>query len=196
MKTQTSRGRRQFLLLALLFFAPLVGACLLYFVFPQWQPEGKVQRGELIDPARPIADFAFTGMDGQALDTAVLKGKWSYVYLGGQDCAAACQAKLYQLRQIRTLLNEKRVRVQRVYVAPSLPALQAARGVLSTAHPDLVYLIADDDAALRAFFGHDAADSLYLLDPLGNWLMRYAPDAGSDDIHKDIKRLLRISQIG
>src|SRR3546814_17529811 len=48
--------RTQVYLLMLLFFGPLLGAVLLYFVFPQWQPQSRTNYGELINPARPAPD--------------------------------------------------------------------------------------------------------------------------------------------
>lgn len=191
----TDRSRRKLLLVAALFLAPLLLAALLYFVFPQWQPPGKTHHGQLVDPARPLPALRLADETGAARDATELRGKWSFIYLAGAQCADACRAKLFQIRQIRTLLNEKRLRVQRVYVAPDAAALAAARTLLAAEHPDLRFLV-DGDAGLRGFFGaHDDA-ALYLTDPLGNWLMVYPAAAESPGILKDIKKLLRLSQIG
>ena len=46
----------QLVLLGLLFSAPLVMAAVLYFVAPEWQPEGRTNYGELIRPAQPTED--------------------------------------------------------------------------------------------------------------------------------------------
>ena len=40
------------------------------------------------------------------------------------------------------------------------------------------------------------AQTLYLIDPLGNWMMVYPGPSEYKGILKDIKRLLRVSQIG
>jgi hypothetical protein len=195
---QRRRARRLFLLLALLFTAPIAAALLVYYGFPQWQPQDKTHHGELIDPAQPAPLLAFRDADGVARDSTVLRGRWSFLYLGGPSCAQDCRDALYRIRQVRTLLNEKRPRVQRVYVAPDAAALAQARSVLGAEHPDLIFLAPEGATAgaLPRFLGPRAPGSLYLLDPLANYLMAYPPDADPRGILADIKRLLRLSQIG
>lgn len=190
------RGRLQFLLLAALFFAPLFAAVLFYFVFPDWQPDARTNYGELLVPARPLPDVPLRDADGAPAALEAMRGRWSYVYLAGPACDAACAGKLYQIRQIRTLLNEKRQRVQRVYLAPEPAALRAAEAQLAAEHPDLQYYADSPDTDYRRFFGGSDPGALYLVDPLGNWLMVYGTDADSKGILKDIKKLLRVSQIG
>lgn len=189
-------GRRQFLLLAALFAAPLLGAWLMYFVFPEHLPSGRTNHGALVSPARPLAEQAFTDATGAARDLSALRGKWSLVYVGGAGCDTACAAKLHQVRQVRLLLNEKRLRVQRVYLAPDAAAAAAARTQLAAGNPDLVVLAPSDPGALRAFFQPADPQAVYVVDPLGNYLMWYPADAQSKGMLQDIKKLLRNSQIG
>lgn len=193
---QPGRGRQQLLLLATLFFAPLLLAVLFYFVFPDWQPERRTNHGQLVQPARPVPDLRFADVDGRPRDRSVLEGRWSYVYLGGESCDVPCEQKLHQIRQVRTLLNEKRQRVQRLYVAPNAEALAAAQRQLREQHPDLIFLARDGGADPARFFEARDPQALYLVDPLGNWLMAYPANAESPGLLKDIKKLLRASQIG
>ncbi len=165
--------------LAFLFFVPLLAAVVLYFYFPQWIPEGKTNYGTLVSPARPAPEFAHA-----------LKGRWTYVYLAGDVCAEECQKKLVQIRQVRLALNEKRARVQYALLTSAPVALG---NELKPAHPDLLVLAGGQ---AQAFFTPTDADALYLLDPLGNWLMTYPAVAESRGIFKDIKKLLKLSQIG
>ncbi len=196
MTSNVVRGRQQFLLLAALFFGPLIAAVLLYFVFPQWVPEQRTNYGELVAPARPIPAANLLQVDGQPAGDGALRGKWSFVFVGAERCDDACLDKLYQIRQIRTLLNEKRVRVQRVYIAPTVASAAGAAETLHELHPDLHVFADTDNADYRRFFAGDDPRALFLIDPLGNWLMLYPGDADSEGILKDIRRLLRISQIG
>ena len=195
---RASPKRGQFLLMAVLFFAPLVAAILLYFVLPQWQPKGKTNYGDLVVPAKALPILQFTDAAGAARDTSVLHGRWSFVYLAGARCDEACVAKIIQIRQVRTLLNEKRPRVQRVYLAPDAAALVAARQQFGSEQPDLIYLAETGPAGQRAadFFKPTDAQALYLVDPHGNWMMVYPSAAEYQGILKDIKLLLKLSQIG
>lgn len=191
-----SRGRQQFLLLAALFFAPLIAAIVLYFYFPELQPQERTNYGQLVEPARPLPDASLLDASGAPAGDGALRGKWSFVYVGSGDCDQDCAARLHQIRQIRTLLNEKRLRVQRVYIAPGVDALAAARTALEADHPDLQFFADTPDGAYGRFFGARDPQALYLVDPLGNWLMVYPAGAESKGILKDIKKLLRVSQIG
>lgn len=193
------RRRTQLYLLVLLFFGPLAAAGLLYFVFPQWQPQGRTNYGELVDPARPLPPLELLDADGRRVGGEALRGRWTYVYLGADTCDDDCQSTLYQYRQIRTLLNDKRARVRRVYVAPHAAALPALQAALAALHPDL-QLYALGDAALPRFLHAEGtaagqAGAMYLFDPHGNWLMVYPPRADSKGVLGDIRKLLAASQI-
>lgn len=177
------KSARVLLPLFLLFFLPIFGAIALYFYFPEWIPSGKTNYGELVTPARPAPAFA-----------EPLKGRWTYVQLADDGCAAECLQSLAQFRQIRLALNEKRERVQRVVLVPSEAAAAALGAALKAEHPDL-QVIAVADGSARAFFAPQTP-TVYLLDPNGNWLMSYPAGAESRGIFKDIKRLLKLSQIG
>ncbi len=195
------RGRQQFLLLATLFFAPLLAAIVLYFFAPELRPTGHTNYGQLVEPAHPLPPLALRDAEGAIADDGALRGKWSFVYIGLQDCDEACEQKLYQIRQTRTLLNEKRLRVQRVYVAPDLAALRSVKQRLGAEHPDLQFLVEPSQGqTLRQVFSEVLpqadAQTLYLIDPLGNWMMVYPGPSEYKGILKDIKRLLRVSQIG
>lgn len=196
--TQTKAGRRQFILLTVLFFAPLVAAYLLYFVLPQLRPEGTTNKGTLVRPIQPLPALHFADAEGKPLDQAVLKRRWSVVYVGGANCDDACLAKIIEVRQVRLLLANDRSRVQRVYIAPDAAALQAVKTRFGSEQPDLVYLADTGATGARAADFFKAADplALYVVDPLGNWMMVYKGDAAYKDILKDLKYLLKLSNIG
>jgi cytochrome oxidase Cu insertion factor (SCO1/SenC/PrrC family) len=196
--TTAVRNRTQLLLLAALFFGPLLAAFGLYFVVPQWAPQSRVNYGELVNPARPLPEVELRDAQGERLEQTPMQGLWDYVYLGQADCDARYEEKLFEIRQVHTLLNDKRERVRRVYVAPDVAAAARAQAQLEKMHPDMLIVV--DDGTLAGFFGGSDPQvdpqALYLIDPLGNWLMTYPQSAEYKGILKDIKRLLRISQIG
>jgi hypothetical protein len=129
------RGRRQLLALAALFFVPLAIAFWMYYGPTDWRPSGDASKGDLIEPARPLAEIALTTMDGEATAPSLLRGKWTMLYVGDGLCDDRCRKALYLTRQSRIALNKDMDRVQRVFL---VTGRCCDRGFLATEHPDLV----------------------------------------------------------
>ncbi|HEV2700541.1 MAG TPA: hypothetical protein VGV09_02840, partial [Steroidobacteraceae bacterium] len=73
------------------------------------------------------------------------------------------------------------------------------RTYLATEHPGLRVLDASAPAAqplLALFAPQGRALGLYIVDPLGNLMMRYDVRLPPEGLLEDLKRLLRLSQIG
>lgn len=195
------RGRRQLLLLAALFFVPLAVAFWLYYGPTGWRPAGGSNKGDLIDPARPVPAVALPTPDGGTTDPAVLRGKWTMLYVGDGSCDARCRDALYLTRQSRVALNKDMDRVQRVFLATGGCC---DREFLRQEHPDLVVALVEDAASaavLGPFPTYDgvpvaAAGRIYVVDPLGNLVLSYAADAPDKALLTDMKKLLRLSHIG
>ena len=192
-------GRGPFLLLAALFFVPLFAAYALYFVWPELRPSGTTNYGVLLPKVQPVPGLLFKDAEGKPQSEEALKHHWSVVYLAGATCDDACVARVIMIRQIRLLLADERPRLRRLYITQDAAALQAAKAKFGSEQPDLMYLTDTGVAGARAadFFKPTDPNALYLIDPLGNWLMVYP--SSKDDyklILKDIKRLLKLSMIG
>ncbi|TDU25753.1 hypothetical protein DFR24_4198 [Panacagrimonas perspica] len=197
----TPRGRTQFLLLATLFFFPLLISYVLYFWFPGVRPSNTTNYGQLINPALPAPPLTFVDDKGAPLDQSVFTIRWSYAVLAGSDCDDHCLRSLVMTRQVRLAMNEKRSRVQRVLVLSDPAAVAPVLARLKPEHPDL-RVIADvgEPGKQLSDFLQPAGAASYLLDPHGNWLLVY-PSGGEiqtdfKGMQKDIKKLLRLSQIG
>jgi cytochrome oxidase Cu insertion factor (SCO1/SenC/PrrC family) len=179
--------------LFLLFFGPLVVAVYLYFD-TEWRPGGTSNHGELIVPAVPLPAVSLPTPDGGQTDAEFLRHHWSLVYVARSNCDAACQEALYNGRQLRLALGRLMERVQRVYLYVG-EAPDAA--FIAAEHPDLLVAAAggaEAAALLGSFAGQD--EGYWLVDPLGNAMMRYPPDEPPRGIMEDLKRLLRLSRIG
>lgn len=192
-----NKARRKLILLALFFFVPLAASFLLYYG-NVWRPQGNTNKGELVHPARPLPTVALTLADGSRSAPDVLQGKWTWVYIGAGQCDERCRTALVDTRQARLLLSEKMTRVQRAflttgeccdfdYLNREHPGLIVAR----FGPPELAQLF-ELDAATPA----EKSGRIYLIDPLGNLMMSYAPDAPSMGLLQDIKKLLKLSHIG
>ncbi len=195
--TQTPvRGRLQLVLLALLFSAPLVMAMVLFFIAPEWRPDGQTNYGELIHPAQPLPEPQWVNAEGETVGLAAIRGRWNWVFPVAGSCDSACEAALYDLRQARTLLNDKRPRLRRIVLLDDVDQVAPLQQRLAELHPDLeIYAPAPGDSA-AAVLPQAPAGTVYVVDPLGNLMMRYAPQPDLTKVLKDIKRLMRLSQIG
>lgn len=191
-----ARGRRQFLLLALLFAAPLVAALLVYYLLPQWRPDGTTNYGVLVEPARPLPDkMPLTTAEGLPADLSVFADRWTLVQRTGDECDRSCTERLYLTRQVRTTLNKDQDRLRRVLIAETPRAASRMREQLAEMHPDLI-ILADPLDQFRAYFADRRQHALFLIDPLGNWMMSYPGEIEPKGLQKDLKHLLKVSQIG
>ncbi|MCA1798198.1 MAG: SCO family protein [Xanthomonadaceae bacterium] len=191
--TEPRQGRMKLIALAALFVAPLAIAWLWFGNIERFTPTDSAAHGELIAPAQPLGGFALAGVAGGPTVTAeTLHGRWTIVQMGGAQCDETCRESLWEARQVHTRLGRDAVRVQRLYVvAGDVEVTDPA--FFADEHPDL--LLARIDAE-DAVFSELEAGHTYLVDPLGNLMMRYGPDAEPKDLLADLKRLLRVSRIG
>jgi cytochrome oxidase Cu insertion factor (SCO1/SenC/PrrC family) len=190
-----NRGRRTLLGLAALFLVPLGVAFALYYG-SDWRPGRRTNHGELIVPARPLPAVSLRGADGAVLPPRLFHGKWSLVYLGSGRCPQACRQALYTMRQTRLELNQEMGRVQRVFLATGECC---ERALLATEYPGLITVDAADESAasvLREFPPAGPAPELFVVDPLGNLMLRFDLGLDQKGLLQDLKKLLTLSQIG
>jgi len=186
------RSRRLLIGLAVLFLAPLAASFYLYYGHSELQPGSRVNRGELIQPVRSLPQGSLVRLEGGETGPDFLLHKWTLLYAAPHACDADCQRRLYDMRQVRIALDRDMPRVQRVFIAP---ADCCDLRFLATQHPDLVSVRADSAVQLLDALPHGAGD-IYIVDPLGNLMMAYAPDARAKGLLEDMKRLLKLSHIG
>lgn len=183
------RGRRTLLLIAAVCIAPVVVSYTVYYLAPDLPT---ANYGELLSPA-PAGETKGTHADGRAFELSELRGKWVLLVVGRSACAESCRRRLYATRQARKLQNLEQPRVVRLFVATDRAALPAD---VQAEHPDLVVARVAPGALawLPAAGGQEA--HIYLVDPLGNAILRYGDDPDIKRLSKDLGRLLKASRIG
>ena len=191
MEESRRRGRQVLVLIGALFLVPLAISFALYY--GQWRPSGSSSKGELITPARPLDASGLRQPDGSPASEQVLNGKWSLIYIGDGGCDAACRAALVLGRQTRLALNNEMTRVQRVFLATDHCCDTA---YFAAEQPGLIALDASAARTLLAQFPADRTHSLYVVDPLGNLMMRHDAAQTTEDLLGDLKKLLKLSHIG
>ncbi len=190
---RTRVGRLKMLLIWAVCAAPVVASYLSYYVV---KPQGRINHGTLITPPKPMAaepGLAFTDLQGQAVAPQALQGQWLLVSVAGGACDAACERQLYLQRQLREVLGRDKDRVDRVWLIPDQaevrPALLPALAQAWTLRVDAARL----SQWLQADAGQTLSSHLYLVDPRGDWMMRFPADADPVRIKKDLMRLLKAS---
>jgi hypothetical protein len=183
-------GRIKMLAIAALCLAPFIAALLAYHY---WQPQGGMNYGELI-PARPLIDPPLRHLDQRPFRLSELKGKWILLQLDGADCAAACRAKLYNMRQVRLAQGREMERVERVWLILDEAPLET----LLMREYDGTRMLRAAGSPLLAEFppAGGARDHIYVIDPLGNLMLRFPKNADPGRMHKDLVRLLKVSRVG
>lgn len=191
---RTRMGRLKMLLIWAVCAAPVVASYLSYYVV---KPQGRINHGTLITPPKPMAaepGLAFTDLQGQAVAPQALQGQWLLVSVAGGACDAACERQLYLQRQLREVLGRDKDRVDRVWLIPDQaevrPALLPALAQAWTLRVDPARL----SQWLQADAGQTLGSHLYLVDPRGDWMMRFPADADPVRIKKDLMRLLKASE--
>lgn len=178
------------LAIAALCLAPFVAAVIAYFY---WQPQGGMNYGDLI-PAHALTDPPLRHLDQRPFRLSALRGKWVLLQLDQADCAAACRAKLYNMRQVRLAQGREMERVERVWLILDEAPLQTQ---LMREYDGTRMLRAAGSPVLAEFPpAGGVRDHIYLIDPLGNLMLRFPKDADPRKMHKDLARLLRASRIG
>ena len=190
-RPDTVTGRWKMLAVLLVCAAPVIASYFTYYVI---RPEGRRNYGELIDPQRPLPALAGIAADGSRVELPSLKGQWLLVSVAGGACDATCQQYLYFQRQLRESLGREKDRLDRVWLVSDDAAIPEALG--TALQGATVLRVAGLGQWLQPAAGQQLSDHLYVVDPMGNWMMRFpaAMDAaGAAQAKRDLERLLRAS---
>ncbi|MFK8053983.1 MAG: hypothetical protein AB8F65_13535 [Woeseiaceae bacterium] len=181
-----AKGRRQLILLALVFFGPLLVAIAMYFTGSTGGDRGQVNYGTLIQP--PVS------LDAKLHFDTGLRGRWTLAFKTDQPCADDCDKTLIDLRQIRLATGREIDRIERLLIAPT----NSISAEMLERHPGLQVSgnMASTGAALGIALNELDAEKIYVIDPLGNVMMQYDVSPDRKKFLKDLKKLLKFSRIG
>ena len=189
-----SSGRWKLFAIIAVCASPLIGSYIAYYVI---KPGGRTNYGQILDPRQhPTPALGSSSLDGRAVALDAYKGKWLLLQVDSGACAAPCQKKLYEMRQLRLTQGKEMGRVERVWLITDDQPLDT---VLMREYDGTRMLRAPQKAVnawLPAETGTTVSDHLYMIDPLGNLMMRFPKDADANKIKKDLGKLLRASSIG
>lgn len=189
---QRASGRLKMLAVLAVCAAPVVASYYMYYVA---RPSGPgTAYSDLIQPTVAMPATTARSLAGEDVPLRSLTGQWLLVVVDGGACGAACERRLFMQRQLREMTGRERDRIDKLWLViddvPLSPALQQAL----QASPAMNILRLPRAAAaawLRPAPGHALEDHLYVVDPLGEWMMRAPADADPSRLKRDIDRLLR-----
>ena len=157
---------------ALVCAAPVVLGTAAYFF--GWGTGARGNYGELIPP-RPLSAPAL----------APLRGKWVLVSFDAPACDVYCERKLYLMRQVRRAQGKEMERVERMWALTD--AAKPRADVLAGIEGTWITQLSSQE------FPGDPRDHIYLVDPLGNLMLRFPRDPDPSKMIKDLQRLLKYS---
>lgn len=187
------KGRWKMLAVLLVCAAPVIASYFTYYVV---RPEARRNFGDLIEPQRPMLPLPTHTLDGRVGDVSALKGQWLLVAVAGGACGEKCEKNLYFQRQLRESLGKEKGRLDRIWlVDDNVPVASTLTSALAGAT-----VLRADSAALSRWLApapaQQLSDHLYVVDPFGNWMMRFPADLDAPAAAKakrDLDRLLRAS---
>lgn len=181
-------------MLLLVCVSPVVASYFTYYVV---RPEGRRNFGELVQPQQPMpVDMVTQALDGQSSTLGALRHQWLLVSVAPGACDAACQNHLYLQRQMRESLGREKDRLDWVWLVTDDTPVPA---VLQLGLQQATVLRVDPQALARWLEpeqGRALTEHLYVVDPMGNWMMRFPAaldTATAAKAKRDLERLLRAS---
>ena len=190
----TTNGRLKMLLVLAMCVAPVVASYFTYFVI---KPQGRTNYSDLISPSRDLpADLPLTNLNGEAVPALSLRGQWLMVVVANAACDARCEKSLYLQRQLRETLGREKSRIDKIWfitdgAAPRPEVLQAV------GQGDAATVLRVPRAALEQWLkpadGQALEAHVFLVDPMGQWMMRAPPNPEPAKLKRDLEKLLRAS---
>lgn len=187
---RTAVGRWKMLAVLAVCAAPVVASYFTYYVV---RPESRSNYSELITPPREMpADLPIRDLQGEPVAASSLRGQWLLVTVAAASCDDRCASNLVLMRQLRETLGREKDRVDKIWLvsdaaAPAAAALEGSGATaLHAALPELSRWLAPAP-------GHSINEHIYLVDPMGQWMMRVPVDPEPARLKRDLDRLLRAS---
>lgn len=178
------KNRRSMLVIFAISFVSLGGSYLLFYVAQDSGVWGTTNNGEFVDPPMRLTDLDLVTEAGAPLGDSE---QWWLLVNADSVCDADCEHALLQTRQLHILLNKEASRVSRALVSDG----SIAADEHLAPYPKVLHLLAPpetSDGLLRR--------GIYIVDPIGNLVFFYPLSDAGKPVLDDLKKLLKLSQIG
>lgn len=195
------KSRIGMILVIAVFVASPITAWLVYtgVIGYEHEPGQGKNYGELVHPARPLDNFELANEKGERVTNKLFDGQWTLLEITGATCVDNCRKNIYKMRQVRLALGKDAYRVQRMILTSAPDNLTT---IMSDNPGTLLFSIIEATSPmLRKFPDYIEGDissvsgRIYIVDPLGNLMMKYPEDADPSKLLKDVRQLLKATWI-
>jgi hypothetical protein len=192
---RTRAGRWKMLLVLAVCASPVIASYLMYYVV---RPQGRTNYAELILPTRGIpASLPLSSITGAPVAPESLRRQWLLLVAAPAACDTDCQERLLMQRQLHQMLGKERARVDKIWLVTDTAQPDAALLAGLTQGDDPAQVLRVPRAALEAWLAPAAGagldQHLYVIDPMGEWMMRAPVKPDPQKLKRDLDRLLRAS---
>lgn len=178
----TRRRKNRFALITILSIAVLSlgGSYGLFYLARQGEVWGTTNNGEFVAPPMTVGTLDIRDRQNQPM---IEGGTWWLWVIPAGSCEGECDQALHQLRQLHALLNKDANRVRRALVRSGAPENPA----IAERFPKLEFLTGRIQ---------NLEPGIYIVDPIGNLVFHYPLADAGKPVLEDLKKLLKVSQIG
>ena len=193
---QSRRGRITMLVILFACALPVLASYFTYYVI---RPQGRTNYATLVEPQRPLpalSEVPAQDLAGHSVPLTTLKGQWLMIVVAPASCGKLCESNLFLQRQLREMMGAERDRITKVWLVDSPDAVAPALATAVAAKPAVAAYRVERDALARWLepeAGRQLEDHIYIVDPLGNWMMRTPANPDPVKLKKDVDKLLRAS---
>lgn len=193
------RNHKMLWIMLLIFGLPYVVAFYFYFNKSDYD-FARTNYGTIISPAHPLPDFNHTKLDNSKFKLSSLKGKWILLSIGKSSCKKDCLDNLYKIRQIKKAVGQNHKRLTKLFLLQDKEHIESFKNLLKE-YPGMDVIIPSGSEYNNylsnfQYEGVEIQDSMFIIDPVGNYMMAYPKGADASKMLKDIERLLRVSKVG
>lgn len=179
----------------------IVPVALAYIMFFFVEVKSFINHGEILKPIVHIVDFKLTNDKNELIEKSDLTYKWRLISFLGKDCDETCEARIFDSRQIHASLGKNRHRIYRMFIHLEPPG-EALQKLINEKYDSVIRVNGNTQEIIDAL-GVNVRDDAgitnnetYIMDPMGNVMMRFTQDQPNKEFLYDLKKLLKASQIG
>ena len=178
MTNAVTKGRIVLVSLICLFALPAIIAKVV--LSQGWYETGVTNRGELVEPYITLEQLG----QPSPLDVKA----WQLAYVLPPECKEQCQQQIHLMQQSHIALGKYQERV--------VPVIWTSEETSNVAQ-SIVVMQMNDSLSSRV-----KAGQMLIVDPLGQLVMSYTPEANEDlvrlskDVLADLRKLLKLSRVG